>query len=41
MLVDDLRLTSTPVAAIGVPLPLDAAFTVYAFRVGTTKEDSP
>jgi hypothetical protein len=23
-----------------VPLPLDAAFTVYAFRVGTAKEDT-
>ena len=39
MLVDDLRLTSTPVAAMGGMLPLDAAFTVYAFRVGTAKED--
>ncbi len=40
MLVDDLRLTATPVAA-SLPLPMDAAFTVYAFRVGTAKEDSP
>ncbi len=40
MLVDDLRLTATPVAA-NLPLPMDAAFTVYAFRVGTAKEDSP
>jgi len=41
MLVDDIRLTATPVAAQNVQLPLDAAFTVYAFRIGTAKEDSP
>jgi general secretion pathway protein M len=41
MLVDDLHLTATPMAAGGVPLPMDAAFTVYAFRVGSAKEDGP
>jgi general secretion pathway protein M len=40
MLVDDLRLTSPPAPIVGGPPPLDAAFTVYAFRVGTAKEDS-
>jgi general secretion pathway protein M len=40
MLVDDIRLTATPVGPTNMPLPLDAAFTVYAFRVGTAKEDS-
>ncbi len=39
MLVDDLRLTSTPVAAMSNVIPIDAAFTVYAFRVGTAKDD--
>jgi general secretion pathway protein M len=38
MLVDDLRLTSTPIAPRGVTLPLEAAFTVYAFRQGTARE---
>ncbi len=41
MLVDDIRLTATPVASLNAQLPLDAAFTVYAFRVGTAKEDQP
>jgi hypothetical protein len=40
MMVDDIRLTATPVGPLNVPLPLDAAFTVYAFRVGTAKEDT-
>jgi general secretion pathway protein M len=40
MLVDDIRLTATPVGPLNQPLPLDAAFTVYAFRVGTAKEDT-
>jgi len=39
MLVDDIRLTATPVGPQNAQLPLDAAFTVYAFRVGTAKED--
>jgi hypothetical protein len=41
MLVDDIRLTATPVAPQNAQLPLDAAFTVYAFRIGTAKEDQP
>jgi hypothetical protein len=41
MLLDDTRLTGTPVGPQNVQLPLDAAFTVYAFRVGTAKEDQP
>ena len=40
MMVDDIRLTGTPVGPINNQLPLDAAFTVYAFRVGTGKEDT-
>jgi general secretion pathway protein M len=40
MMVDDMHLTSTPVGPVSVTLPLDAAFTVYAFRVGTAKDDS-
>lgn len=39
MLVDDIRLTATPVVALNARLPLDGAFTVYAFRVGTAKDD--
>ena len=41
MLVDDIRLTATPVGPQNTQLPLDAAFTVYAFRVGTAKDDQP
>lgn len=41
MLVDDIRLTATPVGPQNTQLPLDGAFTVYAFRVGTAKEDQP
>jgi hypothetical protein len=41
MLLDDLRLTGTPVGPQNAQLPLDSAFTVYAFRVGTAKEDQP
>jgi len=41
MLLDDIRLTATPVGPQNAQLPLDAAFTVYAFRVGTAKEDQP
>jgi general secretion pathway protein M len=41
MLVDDIRLTATPVGPQNTQLPLDAAFTVYAFRIGTAKEDQP
>lgn len=39
MLVDDIRLTATPVGPQNTQLPLDAAFTVYAFRIGTAKDD--
>jgi hypothetical protein len=39
MLVDDIRLTATPVGPQNVQLPLDVAFTVYAFRIGTAKDD--
>ncbi len=39
MLIDDIRLTATPVGPQNVQLPLDCAFTVYAFRVGTAKDD--
>ncbi len=39
MLVDDIRLTATPVGPQNAQLPLDAAFTVYAFRIGTAKDD--
>jgi hypothetical protein len=41
MLLDDVRLTGTPVGPQNAQLPLDAAFTVYAFRIGTAKEDQP
>jgi general secretion pathway protein M len=41
MMVDDMHLTATPVGPVAVALPLDASFTVYAFRVGTAKEDAP
>ncbi len=41
MMVDDIRLTATPVGPQNAQLPLDAAFTVYAFRIGTAKEDQP
>ena len=40
MMVDDIRLTGTPIGSLTNQLPLDAAFTVYAFRVGTAKEDT-
>jgi general secretion pathway protein M len=40
MMVDDMHLTATPVGPMSVTLPLDAAFTVYAFRVGTAKEET-
>jgi general secretion pathway protein M len=40
MLVDDIRLTATPVGPLNAQLPLDCAFTVYAFRIGTAKDDS-
>jgi general secretion pathway protein M len=39
MLVDDIRLTATPVGPQNAQLPLDVAFTVYAFRIGTAKDD--
>ncbi len=39
MLVDDIRLTATPVGPQNTQLPLDVAFTVYAFRIGTAKDD--
>ena len=39
MLVDDIHLTATPVGPQNAQLPLDAAFTVYAFRIGTAKDD--
>ena len=41
MLVDDIRLTATPVGPQNAQLPMDCAFTVYAFRIGTAKEDQP
>lgn len=41
MLVDDMHLTATPVGPLSVSLPLDGAFTVYAFRVGVAKDDGP
>jgi hypothetical protein len=41
MLVDDIRLTATPVGPQNAQLPLDVAFTVYAFRIGTAKDDQP
>jgi general secretion pathway protein M len=40
MLVDDVRLTATPVGPMNAQLPLDCALTVYAFRIGTAKDDS-
>ena len=40
MLVDDMHLTATPVGPMAMSLPLDGAFTVYAFRVGTAKDDT-
>jgi general secretion pathway protein M len=40
MLVDDVRLTATPVGPMNAQLPLDCAFTVYAFRIGTAKDDT-
>jgi general secretion pathway protein M len=39
MLVDDIRLTATPVGPQNAQLPMDVAFTVYAFRIGTAKDD--
>lgn len=41
MLVDDIRLTATPVGPQNAQLPMDCAFTVDAFRIGTAKEDQP
>ncbi len=41
MLVDDIRLTATPIGQQNAQLPLDAAFTVYAFRIGTARDDQP
>jgi general secretion pathway protein M len=41
MFIDDIRLTATPVGPQNTQLPLDAAFTVYAFRIGTAREDQP
>ena len=40
MKVDDMRLTATPVLAKNASLPLDSAFTVYGFRVGTAADSS-
>jgi type II secretory pathway component PulM len=40
MLVDDIHLTATPVGPANTQAPLDTAFTVYGFRIGTAKEDS-
>jgi hypothetical protein len=41
MLADDVHLTATPTGGVNVPsLPLEASFTVYAFRVGTAKDDA-
>ena len=41
MLVDDIHLTATPVGMLAKPLPLDASFTVYGFRLGTGKDEQP
>jgi len=41
MLVDDIHLTATPVGMLAKPLPLDASFTVYGFRLGSGKDDQP
>ena len=41
MLVDDIHLTATPVGPQNAQLPMDCAFTVYAFRVGMAKDDQP
>ncbi len=41
MLVDDIHLTATPVGPQNAQLPLDAAFTVYGFRLGTARDDQP
>ena len=41
MLVDDIRLTATPVGPQNTQLPMDCAFTVYAFRIGTARGDQP
>jgi general secretion pathway protein M len=41
MLADDIHLTATPVGPLNTALPLDAAFTIYAFRVGVGKDDAP
>jgi hypothetical protein len=38
--VDDIHLTGTPVGPQNVQLPLDAAFTVYGFRLGTAKDET-
>ena len=39
MLVDELHLTGSAVNGSTAPLPLDASFTVYGFRVGTAKDN--
>jgi type II secretory pathway component PulM len=39
LVVDDIRLTGTPTGPMNVQLPLDAAFTVYGFRLGTAKDE--
>lgn len=41
MLLDDIRLSGTPVSTQNTQLPLDAVLTIYAFRLGSAKEDSP
>ena len=40
MLVDDVRLTATPVGPMNAQLPMDCAFTVYAFRLGTARDEA-
>jgi hypothetical protein len=40
LVVDDIHLTGTPVGPQNVQLPLDAAFTVYGFRLGTAKDQT-
>ena len=40
MLVDDVRFTATPVGPMNAQLPMDCAFTVYAFRLGTARDDA-
>jgi len=41
MLADDIHLTASLTGGVNLPiLPLEASFTVYAFRIGTAKDDA-